>query len=61
MRYEQGAGTTAAGKDLAKQFDKKLTLAPKTGPAPARRASTSPNRAIVAKNAPKAQVNKAVI
>ena len=36
MKYEQGAGTTAAGKDLAKQFDKKLTLAPKSGPAPAR-------------------------
>ena len=27
MKYEQGAGTTAAGKDLAKQFEKKLTLA----------------------------------
>jgi len=61
MKYVQGAGTTAAAtKDLAKQFDKKLTLAPKglapkkAGVIAPRRASMSPNRANVAKNAPAA-------
>ena len=61
MKYVQGAGTTvAAGTVLAKQMQK-LTLAPKAAPVVARRASASPNRAIVAKNAPAAQVKKATL
>ena len=54
MKYVQGAGTTAA-KDLSNQLGK-LSLAPKAAPIAARKASASPNRAIVAKNAPAAQI-----
>jgi hypothetical protein len=54
MKYMQSTGSTAAAGAalLAKQMDKKLNLAPPKPSTANRRASTSPNRAIVAKNAP---------
>ena len=51
--YEQGTAAKAAL--VAKQMDKKLNLAPPKAPVAKRTASSSPNRAIVAKNAPVAK------